>query len=216
MPQLANDSNSDFEFYNIPDDTLAMTRILELVKQYIPQDLGFSHNDIQVLSPMQNGNVGVRNLNIELQKALNPVGEYLYGGGYQYRKGDRVMQIKNNYETGTFNGDIGIVDSVDLENHILKVSFDGRIVDYEDLDELTLAYATTIHKSQGSEYPVVIIPLMDYHNVMLQRKLIYTAITRAKKHCIIVGSPLALQIAVRNSVVQIRNSKLKEKMIAIN
>ena len=216
MPQLANDSNSDFEFYNIPDDTLAMTRILELVKQYIPQDLGFSHNDIQVLSPMQNGNVGVRNLNIELQKALNPVGEYLYGGGYQYRKDDRVMQIKNNYETGTFNGDIGIVDSVDLENHILKVSFDGRIVDYEDLDELTLAYATTIHKSQGSEYPVVIIPLMDYHNVMLQRKLIYTAITRAKKHCIIVGSPLALQIAVRNSVVQIRNSKLKEKMIAIN
>ena len=122
----------------------------------------------------------------------------------------------DNYETGTFNGDIGIVDSVDLENHILKVSFDGRIVDYEDLDELTLAYATTIHKSQGSEYPVVIIPLMDYHHVMLQRKLIYTAITRAKKHCIIVGSPLALQIAVRNSVVQIRNSKLKEKMIAIN
>lgn len=213
MPQSANDSDSDFEFYNIPDDSLAMTRILELVKQYIPQDLGFSHNDIQVLSPMQNGNVGVRSLNIELQKALNPVGDYLYGGGYQYRKGDKVMQIKNNYETDTFNGDIGVVDSVDIENHILKVSFDGRIVDYEDLDELTLAYATTIHKSQGSEYPVVIIPLMDYHHVMLQRKLIYTAITRAKKHCIIVGSPSALRIAVNNSVVQQRNSKLKERLM---
>jgi len=123
------------------------------------------------------------------------------------------MQIKNNYETGIFNGDIGVVDSVDMENHILKVSFDGRIVDYDDLEELTLAYATTIHKSQGSEYPVVIIPLMDYHHVMLQRKLIYTAITRAKKLCVIVGSPLALQLAVRNSVVQIRNSRLKERLM---
>lgn len=213
MPQLANDNGSDFMFYNNPDDLTAMEKILELVQQQIPQNLGFSHSDIQVLSPMQNGKVGVRNLNIELQKALNPVGNYLYGGGYQYRKGDRVMQIKNNYETGIFNGDIGVVDSVDMENHILKVSFDGRIVDYDDLGELTLAYATTIHKSQGSEYPVVIIPLMDYHHVMLQRKLIYTAITRAKKLCVIVGSPLALQLAVRNSVAQIRNSRLKERLM---
>ena len=214
MPQLANDNGSDFMFYNIHDDSMAMTKILELIKQQIPQNLGFSHSDIQVLSPMQNGKVGVRNLNIELQKALNPVGDYLYGGGYQYRKGDRVMQIRNNYDKEVFNGDIGFVSEVDMDERSLTVIYEGRAVEYEDneLDEVTLAYATTIHKSQGSEYPVVVIPLLMTHFVMLQRNLVYTGITRAKKICIIVGTTKALAYSVHNMVVLKRNTKLKERL----
>lgn len=213
MPTLTNDIDSEFLFYNDSTEMSAMNRVIDLVYKQIPQTRGFPSNDIQVLSPMRDGKVGVKNLNLELQKVLNPVGDSICGGGYQYRKGDRVMQIKNNYDTGVFNGDIGVVDCVDSENHIMKVSFEGRIVDYEDLDELTLAYATTIHKSQGSEYPVVVVPLLDYHHFMLQRKLLYTAITRAKKLCVVVGSTSALLRAVSNATVEPRNSKLKERLI---
>ena len=124
------------------------------------------------------------------------------------------MQIRNNYDKEVFNGDIGTVESVDVEDRSLSVIFDGRTVDYEDseLDELTLAYATTIHKSQGSEYPVVVIPLLMTHFVMLQRNLIYTGITRAKKICIIVGTTKALAYSIHNMVVLKRNTRLKERL----
>ena len=124
------------------------------------------------------------------------------------------MQIRNNYDKEVFNGDIGTVESVDVEDRSLSVIFDGRTVDYEDsdLDELTLAYATTIHKSQGSEYPVVVIPLLMTHFVMLQRNLIYTGITRAKKICIIVGTTKSLAYAIHNMVVLKRNTRLKERL----
>ena len=130
------------------------------------------------------------------------------------RQGDRVMQIRNNYDKDTYNGDIGIIEHVDMEDRSLKVHFEEKVVEYEDneLDELTLAYATTIHKSQGSEYPVVVIPLLMTHYVMLQRNLLYTGITRAKKICIIVGTTKALAYCVHNMVVQKRNTKLKERL----
>ena len=163
---------------------------------------------------MQRSVVGATNLNVILQEAINPVGESLSRGGYKYRNGDKVMQIRNNYEKEVFNGDIGVVENVSIEDRSLTVLFDGRSVTYEDseLDELTLAYATTIHKAQGSEYPVVVIPLLMTHYVMLQRNLIYTGITRAKKICIIVGTTKALAFSIHNMVVLKRNTKLKERM----
>lgn len=145
---------------------------------------------------------------------MNPEGPSLVRGGYSYRSGDRVMQMRNNYDKDVFNGDIGTIMSVDMEDRTLMVDFDGRLVAYEvtELDEVVLAYATTIHKSQGSEYPIVIIPILMSHFMMLQRNLIYTAITRSKKVCVLVGSPKALAYAVRNLTVHKRNSHLKERL----
>ena len=164
---------------------------------------------------MQRSVVGATNLNIALQEAINSVGDSLSRGGFKYRRGDRVMQIRNNYDKDVFNGDIGTVEHVDTEERTLTVSFDGHSIEYEDseLDELTQAYATTIHKSQGSEYPVVVMPLLMTHFVMLQRNLVYTGITRAKKLCIIVGTTKALAYAIHNMVVLKRNTRLKERLI---
>ena len=136
--------------------------------------------------------------------------------GYTYREGDKVMQIRNNYDKDVFNGDIGFVCSMDIEDRELTVDFDGHQVTYEqsELDELVLAYATTIHKSQGSEYPIVVIPILMTHYVMLQRNLIYTGITRAKKVCVLVGTPKALGYAVRNMTVNKRNTKLSDRIKA--
>ena len=185
-----------------------------LVKGIGPKAYHISTNDIQVLAPMQRSVVGAASLNMALQEAINPIGESLSRGGFKYRQGDRVMQIRNNYDKDTYNGDIGIIEQVDMEDRSLKVRFEEKLVEYEDseLDELTLAYATTIHKSQGSEYPVVVIPLLMTHYVMLQRNLLYTGITRAKKICIIVGTTKALAYCVHNMVVQKRNTKLKERL----
>lgn len=147
-------------------------------------------SNIQVLTPMQRGVVGAANLNMALQNALNPSQIALNRGGYSFRQGDRVMQLRNNYDKDVFNGDLGYVESVDMEERTLLVNFEERLVEYEasELDELTLAYATTIHKSQGSEYPIVVMPVLMTHYVMLQRNLIYTGITRAKKICVLIGT----------------------------
>jgi exodeoxyribonuclease V alpha subunit len=187
---------------------------VNIVRNRIPKAYHVSTNDIQVLAPMQRSVVGATNLNIALQEAINPVGDSLSRGGFKYRRGDRVMQIRNNYDKDVFNGDIGTVEYVDTEERTLTVSFDGHSIEYEDseLDELTLAYATTIHKSQGSEYPVVVMPLLMTHFVMLQRNLVYTGITRAKKLCIIVGTTKALAYAIHNMVVLKRNTRLKERL----
>ena len=214
FPDISNGKQSDFFFIKDEDPEQAARDIVNIVKNRIPKAYGYSTNDIQVLAPMQRSVVGATNLNIALQEAINPVGDSLSRGGFKYRQGDRVMQIRNNYDKEVFNGDIGTVESVDVEDRSLSVLFDGRTVDYEDseLDELTLAYATTIHKSQGSEYPVVVIPLLMTHYVMLQRNLIYTGITRAKKICIIVGTTKALAYSIHNMVVLKRNTRLKERL----
>ena len=163
---------------------------------------------------MQRGVVGASNLNLILQEALNPGGIGLKRGGVMYRFRDKVMQIRNNYDKEVFNGDIGVISSVDVEDRSLTVDFDGRNVEYgiSELDELVLAYATTIHKAQGSEYPIVVMPVLMNHFVMLQRNLIYTGITRAKKILVIVGTRKALAYAVRNVTVTKRNTLLKERL----
>lgn len=214
FPDISNGKDADFFFIKQEDPEVAAREIVSIVKNRIPKAYHYSTNDIQVLAPMQRSVVGATNLNIILQEAINPEGESLSRGGFRYRKGDRVMQIRNNYDKEVFNGDIGYIKEVNLEERTLTAIYEGRPVEYEDseLDELTLAYATTIHKSQGSEYPVVVIPLLMTHFVMLQRNLIYTGITRAKKICIIVGTTKALAYSVYNMVVLKRNTKLKERL----
>lgn len=213
-PDISNGKNTDFFFMEQEDPELAATLIVDLVKARLPKAYGVRTSSIQVLTPMQKGVIGASNLNISLQEALNPTDICLHRSGYTFRQGDRVMQIKNNYDKIVFNGDIGFVSSINLEDRTLTVRFDGRDIEYDhtELDELTLAYATTIHKSQGSEYPIVVIPVMMTHFVMLQRNLIYTGVTRAKKICILVGTKKALMYAVKHLTVDKRNSLLKERL----
>ena len=214
FPDISNGKDADFFFIKKEDPEQAAAEIVNIVKNRIPKAYGYNISDIQVLAPMQRSVVGATSLNIALQEAVNPLGESLSRGGFKYSKGDKVMQIRNNYDKEVFNGDIGTVTSVDMEERTLTVMFDGNTIEYEDneLDELTLAYATTIHKSQGSEYPVVVIPLLMTHYVMLQRNLVYTGITRAKKICIIVGTTKALAYSIHNMVVLKRNTKLRERL----
>ena len=158
--------------------------------------------------------VGTANLNRLIQEAVNPTEVLLRRSGLTYRLNDRVMQIKNNYDKEVFNGDIGSIQAVDLENRTLSVLFDDRMIEYDvtELDELTLAYATTIHKSQGSEYPIVVMPVLMTHYVMLQRNMLYTGITRAKKLLVLIGSRKALRHSIRNVTVTQRNTKLRERL----
>ena len=214
FPDISNGKDTDFFFIQKKDPSLAAAEIVNIVKNRIPKAYYISTNDIQVLTPMQRSVVGAANLNVILQEAINPEGESLSRGGIKYRQGDRVMQIRNNYDKDVFNGDVGYIESVNMDDRSLTVRLEERHVEYEDseLDELTLAYATTIHKSQGSEYPVVVIPLLMTHFVMLQRNLVYTGITRAKKICIIIGTTKALAYSIHNMVVQKRNTRLKERL----
>ena len=214
FPDISNGKNTDFFYIEKEDPEEAVQEIVRLVKNNLPRYYKTPWNHIQVLTPMQKGIVGAANLNLALQKALNPQGDGLRRGGYLFRTGDKVMQIRNNYEKEIFNGDIGTVESVDLQERTLKVNFDQHIIEYEvsELDELVHAYATTIHKAQGSEYPIVVMPVLMNHYVMLQRNLIYTGITRAKKVLVIVGTRKALSYAVRNVTVTKRNTFLKERL----
>ena len=163
---------------------------------------------------MQRGAVGAANLNQIIQEAVNPGEMGFRRGGMQFKVRDKVMQIRNNYDKEVFNGDIGIVESVDPENRELTVNFEGRSVSYDitELDELVLAYAVTIHKSQGSEYPIVVMPILMSHYVMLQRNLVYTGVTRAKKVLVLVGTKKALALAVRNTAVRKRNTLLAQRI----
>ena len=214
FPDISNGKNTDFFYIEKEDPEEAVQEIVRLVKNNLPHYYKTPWNHIQVLTPMQKGIVGAANLNLALQEALNPQGDGLRRGGYLFRAGDKVMQIRNNYEKEIFNGDIGTVESVDLQERMLKVNFDQHIIEYEasELDELVHAYATTIHKAQGSEYPIVVMPVLMNHYVMLQRNLIYTGITRAKKVLVIVGTRKALSYAVRNVTVTKRNTFLKERL----
>lgn len=215
FPLLKNDRGLDFYFIEKEDPEEALQTVKELCARRIPKGFGFHPvNDIQVLSPLRKGSAGVERLNTELQALLNPRGLEVARGGRLFRLGDKVMQIKNNYEKEVFNGDIGRIAHVDLEEQEILVQFEDRRVsyDYSDLDELTLAYAVSVHKSQGSEYPVVVLPLLKQHFVMLQRNLLYTAITRAKKLLVIVGDKKALAMAVRNARPQERYTGLQRRL----
>lgn len=214
FPNIKNGLDTDFFFINQEDADEMVKLIIGLVRDRLPKKYGYPPKEIQVLTPMQRGTVGAGNLNIELQNALNPTGLSLARGGYTFRQGDKVMQIRNNYDKNVFNGDIGYITAVDTNERTLTVTFDNRLVEYDitELDEIVLAYAITIHKSQGSEFPVVVMPVTMKHFVMLQRNLIYTGITRAKKICVLVGTTKALAYAIRNQTVSKRNTKLKERL----
>ena len=214
FPDISNGKTTDFFFIKNEDADSVASEIVNLVKNRLPKSYNMPLSKIQVLTPMQRGVVGSANLNLMLQEALNPTKEGLSRGGYNYRKGDRVMQIRNNYDKDVFNGDLGYIESVSMEDRTLVVNFEDRMVEYEvsELDELSLAYATTIHKAQGSEYPIVVMPVLMNHYVMLQRNLIYTGITRAKKICVLIGSTRALAYAIHHLTVSSRNTKLKERL----
>ena len=214
MPDLSNGRQTDFFFMEREAPEEAASAIVELVKTKLPKYYRLPPGEIQVLTPMQRGVVGASNLNQLLQESVNPGQDGLRRGGYVFRARDKVMQIRNNYEKEVFNGDIGTVDRVDLEDRTLTVRFDDRLVDYDatELDELVLAYATTIHKAQGSEYPVVVMPVLMTHYVILQRNLLYTGITRAKKGLVLVGTKKAIAHAVRTVTVTKRNTKLCERL----
>ena len=214
MPDIRNGRDTDFFFMEREEPEVSAETIVDLVKTKLPAYYRISTTDIQVLTPMQRGVVGAANLNQLLQQAVNPGDIGLRRGGILFKARDKVMQIRNNYDKEVFNGDIGVIESVDLEERELTVLFDDRRVKYDvsELDELVLAYATTIHKAQGSEYPIVVMPVLMTHYVMLQRNLIYTGVTRAKKIMVIVGTRKALSYAVHHVTVTERNTLLKERL----
>ena len=219
LPELGKPERES-DFYFVPADAPAdaIQKTVEMVRSRIPQRFGLDPvRDIQVLCPMNRGGMGARVFNTELQAALNPPGEdRVERFGWSFVPGDKVMQVENDYDRDVYNGDIGKIESLDMQEGTIEVDFDGRKLTYalRDLDMLVPAFATTIHKSQGSEYPAVVIPIMDQHFVMLQRNLIYTAITRGKHLVVLVGQRSAVKRAVQTSTQLRRWSKLRELVLA--
>jgi len=205
----------DFYFIEQEDPEAVLKIILELVKERVPRRFGLDPiDDIQVLTPMHKGTVGAENLNAELQKALNPREDEVIRGNRSFRLNDKVMQVKNNYDKEVFNGDIGRIIRIDPENQEMTLSFDGRdvVYDFADLDEIVLAYAVSVHKSQGSEYSAVIIPILTQHYVLLQRNLIYTGVTRGRKLVVMAGTRKALAIGVKNNRTEMRYTHLRDRL----
>ena len=216
MPKSDNsDPLTDFYFIEKEEPYDVLNIILRLVKERIPEKFGFnSIDDIQVLTPMHKGVVGAGNLNTELQKALNPETTQIVRGQRIFKKGDKVMQIKNNYDKEVFNGDIGRIIRIIPYDQELWISFDGRevVYEYSDLDEIIMAYAISVHKSQGSEYPVIVMPVLIQHYMLLQRNLIYTGITRGRKLVILVGTKKALAMGVKNDKPKTRYTHLSQRL----
>jgi exodeoxyribonuclease V alpha subunit len=215
FPVLKAGSNSDFFFIEEEDPIKMVEQIKNLCGKRLPAYYQVDPiNDIQVLTPMQRGEIGARNLNMVLQETLNPATEYVNYGGTKYKLHDKVMQVKNNYDKNVFNGDIGRITDIDLEEKRVIITFDNNEVEYDttELDEVVLAYATTIHKSQGSEYKLVVAPLLTQHYMMLQRNLLYTCVTRAKKIMVLLGTKKALAMALKNNKVEMRNTLLSERL----
>jgi exodeoxyribonuclease V alpha subunit len=217
MPDLASVESGDFYFVDAADAEEGVRKVLAIVRERIPKRFGLDPiRDIQVLCPMNRGGLGARSLNIELQNALNPPGDIrIERFGWTFCPGDKVMQVENDYDKEVYNGDFGVASRIDMEEGELVVDFDGREVTYGfgELDELVLAYATTIHKSQGSEYLAVVIPLTTQPYPMLQRNLVYTGVTRGKRLVVLVGQRKALAIAVKGARARRRWSKLREWLI---
>jgi exodeoxyribonuclease V alpha subunit len=222
FPALEDSSQketADFYFIQEEDPEKILNKIIALCAERIPERFGFHPiRDIQVLTPMHKGVVGVSNLNLELQKRLNPDSFEMTHRGRTFRLGDKVMQIVNNYEKEVFNGDIGWISKIDQESRELIIDFEGRLIPYDqsDLDEIVMAYAISVHKSQGSEYPVVIFPVTTQHFLLLQRNLIYTGITRAKKLAVLIGTKKALSIAIKNNKPQLRFTRLSERLRGVS
>jgi exodeoxyribonuclease V alpha subunit len=218
MPNLKTpDGLGDFYFIEANEPEAIQDLIVKLVKERIPARFGFDPKiDIQVLSPMNRSLLGARNLNQILQQALNPGdgGPELQRFGWTYRIGDRVIQTENDYNRDVFNGDLGIIETINRIEQEMVVNFEGRSVKYDfgDLDELSLAYVLSIHKSQGSEFPCVVIPLHTQHYMMLQRNLLYTAVTRGKRLVVLAGTKKALGMAVRRQDTNQRNTALRRRL----
>jgi len=217
FPYLKGGNSRDFFFIEEDDPAGVVEQIRQLCAERLPRYYKVDPvDDIQVLCPMQRGETGAQNLNMVLQEALNPSSLSVKYGGTIFKVRDKVMQIKNNYDKNVFNGDIGRITAIDPEDRTLIINFDGNQVeyDYTELDEVVLSYAVTVHKSQGSEYPIVVAPLTTQHYMMLQKNLFYTCVTRAKKVFVLVGSKKAIGIAVRNSNISKRNTMLAERIAA--
>lgn len=213
FPDMSSHAYSDFFFIEVGDPTMILETIVKHVKEIIPQKKRFDPiEDIQVLAPMKKGIIGIENLNMALQNALNPAQLDVTISGRIFRIQDKVMQIQNNYQKHVFNGDVGIISEIDKENQIVVIEFDRKPVEYEfsEMDEIVLAYAVSIHKYQGSECPCVIIPIHTTHFKLLHRNLLYTGITRGKKLVILVGTKKAVAIAVKNNEILNRQTMLKE------
>lgn len=213
FPYIGKPKNNDFFFIEKDEPEEVIDLILNLLTQRIPKS--FNYNplyDVQVLVPTNKGIVGVNNLNSKIQDTLNFNSQKVLRGSVQYRLNDKVIQLKNNYEKDVYNGDIGFISGIDMEMEEITVNFDGRTVDYSffELDEISLSYAISIHKSQGSEFKCVIIPILTSHYMLLQRNLLYTAITRARELAVIVGSKKAIGMAVNRNIVEKRYTSLKE------
>ncbi len=205
----------DFFFIDRRDPEEALRTISTLVTRRIPESFGLDpFEDVQVLTPMNRGLLGVVRLNEVLRDLLNPTGKEVARGATRFRVGDKVMQVKNNYELEVFNGDVGRILEIDGEAETVRCRFDQRVVEhaFSSLDELALAYACSIHKSQGSEYPAVVVPLHTQHYVMLERNLLYTALTRAERLVVLVGDPKALGLAVRNRRTRLRYTRLAGRL----
>ena len=216
QPDLEAGRESDilapFHFVEAAHPRAAVDAILALCAGWIPEQYGLDPvDDIQVLTPVHKGEAGTINLNERMQQQLNPGAAQAAG---RFQVGDKVMHLRNNYSKEVFNGDIGRVTAVSAERERVVVDYDGRQVDYDftDLDELTLAYAISVHKSQGSEYPAVVVPMLTQHYVMLQRNLLYTAITRGRQLVVVVGSRRAVDIALANDRPRQRLSGLQERL----
>ena len=218
QPPLFEKDSRDFFLFAQDDAEQAAEMLVDVVANRIPRRFGLNPlTEVQVLAPMHRGAAGVAALNQRLQAALNPPAAGKAErplGGRVFRAGDRVMQIRNNYQKEAFNGDIGRITDIDLENQTLAVEFDGRTVFYDwlEADELQHAFAVSIHKAQGSEFPAVVVPVLTQHYVMLQRNLLYTGVTRARQLCVLVGSRKAIAMAVRNAQTARRWSGLAERL----
>ena len=218
MPESSPSASGDFFVVEVDDPRVILERIVALIQKRIPARFGLDpFQDIQVLTPMNRSELGVRNLNAHLQSVLNPSQEdapEVARFGLTFRIGDKVLQTINNYDKEVFNGDVGRVHKIDLESQEMTVHFDGQPAhyDFDELDELSLAYALTIHKSQGSEYPAIIIPLHTQHYLLLQRNLLYTGITRGKKLVVVVGSRKALSLAISKQDTQRRCTGLARRL----
>jgi exodeoxyribonuclease V alpha subunit len=219
MPELENPvrqgTKTDFYFLEQEASEKVVGLIRTMVAVRIPKRFGFDPiGEIQVLTPMHKGPVGAANLNRELQEILNPDGDEIVRGERRFRAGDKVMQIRNNYDRGVFNGDIGRIEQINPVAQQVTVRYEDRWVDYEfsDLDEIALAYAVSVHKSQGSEFPAVVLPVVTQHYILLQRNLIYTAVTRARKLMVMVGTRKALAMAVGNDAPQKRYTRLEARI----
>ena len=213
-PPPPGDGLSDFYFVDAADPEDGVRKLIHMVRDRIPRRFGLDPvRDIQILCPMNRGGLGARSLNIELQKVLNPPRDpRIERFGWTFCEGDKVMQIENDYDKEVYNGDLGVVSKIDPDDNSLLIEFDGREVAYDagELDQVVLAYATTIHKSQGSEYPAVVLPVTTQHFTMLQRNLVYTGITRGKRLVVIVGQRKAMAIAVKGNQTRRRWSKLRD------